>query len=159
MRDLDVTAIACTPSYFLYLIETARKEGISIRDDTKLKMGFFGAEPWSEELKKRIEDESGIKAIDIYGTSEMSGPLFTECSEQCGIHIWADKFLVEIINPETDEPVPDGEIGELVITTLNKEALPLIRYRVRDLTRKISEPCVCGRPIPGLHASAGVRMI
>jgi len=155
MRDLDVTAIACTPSYFLYLIETARKEGISIRDDTKLKMGFFGAEPWSEELKKRIEDESGIKAIDIYGTSEMSGPLFTECSEQCGIHIWADKFLVEIINPETDEPVPDGEIGELVITTLNKEALPLIRYRVRDLTQKLSEPCVCGRTHPRITRISG----
>ncbi|WP_292390983.1 phenylacetate--CoA ligase family protein [Methanosarcina sp. UBA5] len=155
MKDLGTTAIACTPSYFLYIIETARKLGISIENETKLKMGFFGAEPWSEELKKRIEDESGIKAYDIYGTSEMSGPLFTECSEQCGIHIWADKFLVEIINPETNEPVPDGEIGELVITTLNKEALPLIRYRVRDLTRKLSEPCVCGRTHPRITRISG----
>ncbi len=155
MKDLGTTAIACTPSYFLYIIETARKLGISIENETKLKMGFFGAEPWSEELKKRIEDESGIKAYDIYGTSEMSGPLFTECSEQCGIHIWADKFLVEIINPETDEPVPDGEIGELVITTLNKEALPLIRYRVRDLTQKLSEPCVCGRTHPRITRISG----
>ena len=128
MKDLGTTAIACTPSYFLYMIEIARKVGINIREDTKLKMGLFGAEPWSEELKKRIEDESGIKAYDIYGTSEMSGPLFTECSEQCGIHVWADKFLVEILNPDTGEPVPDGETGELVITTLTKEALPLIRY-------------------------------
>ncbi len=155
MRDLEVTAIACTPSYFLYMIETARKEGISIRYDTKLKRGFFGAEPWSEELKKRIENESGIKAYDIYGTSEMSGPLFTECSEQCGIHIWADKFLVEILDPNTGEPVPDGELGELVITTLAKEALPLIRYRVRDLTRKLSEPCVCGRTHPRITRISG----
>lgn len=155
MKDLGTTAIACTPSYFLYIIETARKMGISIRDDTKLKKGFFGAEPWSEELKKRIEDESGIKAYDIYGTSEMSGPLFTECSAQCGIHVWADKFLVEILDPKTSEPVPDGEIGELVITTLSKEALPLIRYRVRDLTRKFSEPCVCGRTHPRITRISG----
>ncbi len=107
------------------MIETARKEGINIRNDTKLRKGFFGAEPWSEELKRRIEEESGIKAYDIYGTSELSGPLFTECDEQCGIHIWADLFLVEILDPETGEPVPDGETGgELVITTLAKEANP-----------------------------------
>jgi len=155
MRDLGTTIIACTPSYFLYMIETAKKLGISVRNDTKLKMGFFGAEPWSEELKKRIEYESGIKAYDIYGTSEMSGPLFTECSEQCGIHIWADKFLVEILNPDTEEPVPDGETGELVITTLAKEALPLIRYRVKDLTRKLSEPCKCGRTHPRITRISG----
>jgi len=111
-------------------------------------MGFFGAEPWSEELKKRIEDESGIKAYDIYGTSEMSGPLFTECSEQCGIHMWSDKFLVEILSPDTEKSVPDGKIGELIITTLTKEALPLIRYRINDLTRKLSESCRCGRTHP-----------
>lgn len=155
MKDLGTTAIACTPSYFLFMIETARKMGISISNDTKLKMGFFGAEPWSAELKKRIEEESGIKAYDIYGTSELSGPLFTECSEQCGIHIWADKFLVEILNPETQEPVSDGEIGELVITTLTKEALPLIRYRVKDLTRKLSEPCNCGRTHPRITRISG----
>ena len=111
-------------------------------------MGFFGAEPWSEELKKRIEYESGIKAYDIYGTSEMSGPLFTECSKQCGIHIWSDKFLVEILSPDTEKSVPDGKIGELIITTLTKEALPLIRYRINDLTRKLSESCRCGRTHP-----------
>ncbi|MGB4162625.1 MAG: phenylacetate--CoA ligase [Methanosarcina flavescens] len=155
MRDLDVTAIACTPSYFLYMIETAKKLNISLRSDTKLKMGFFGAEPWSAELKRRIEAESGIKAYDIYGTSEMSGPLFTECSEQRGIHIWADKFLVEILNPETGQPVPDGESGELVITTLTKEAMPLIRYRVKDLTRKFSEPCPCGRTHPRIARISG----
>ncbi|MDD4498302.1 MAG: phenylacetate--CoA ligase, partial [Methanosarcinaceae archaeon] len=129
MKDLGTTAIACTPSYFSYMIEVARKEGLSIRDDTKIKIGFFGAEPWSQELKERIEKEAGIKAYDIYGTSELSGPLFTDCAEQCGIHIWADKYIMEILDPETGKPVPDGETGELVITTLTKEALPLIRYR------------------------------
>jgi phenylacetate-CoA ligase len=155
MKDLGTTAIACTPSYFLFMIETARKMGISIKDDTKVKMGFFGAEPWSAELKKRIEDESGVKAYDIYGTSELSGPLFIECSEQCGIHVWGDKFLVEILDPETEKTVPDGEIGELVITTLTKEALPLIRYRVKDLTRKFSEPCKCGRTHPRITRISG----
>jgi phenylacetate-CoA ligase len=137
------------------MIETARKEGISIRNDTKLKVGFFGAEPWSEELKRRIEDESGIKAYDIYGTSELSGPLFTECSEQCGIHIWGDLFLVEILDPETGEPMPDGETGELVITTLAKEANPLIRYKIKDLTKKLSEPCKCGRTHPRITRISG----
>jgi phenylacetate-CoA ligase len=137
------------------MIETARKMGISIKNDTKVKMGIFGAEPWSEELKKRIEEESGIKAYDIYGTSELSGPLFTECSEQCGIHVWGDKFIVEILDPDTQEPVPDGERGELVITTLTKEALPLIRYRVKDLTRKLSEPCKCGRTHPRITRISG----
>jgi phenylacetate-CoA ligase len=118
-------------------------------------MGFFGAEPWSEELKKRIEDESGIKAYDIYGTSEMSGPLFTECSKQCGIHIWSDKFLVEILSPDTEKSVPDGKIGELIITTLTKEALPLIRYRINDLTRKLSESCMCGRTHPRITRISG----
>ena len=155
MKDLGITAIACTPSYFLFMIETARKMGISIKDDTKVKIGFFGAEPWSLELKRRIEEDSGIKAYDIYGTSELSGPLFTECSEQCGIHVWGDKFLVEILDPETEKPVPDGEIGELVITTLAKEALPLIRYRVKDLTQKFSEPCSCGRTHPRITRISG----
>ncbi|WP_440956506.1 phenylacetate--CoA ligase family protein [Methanosarcina sp. Mfa9] len=155
MRDLGSTVIACTPSYFSYMIEAARKEGFSIRDDTGMKIGIFGAEPWSEELRVRIEKESGIKAYDIYGTSELSGPLFTECKDQCGIHIWADKFLVEILDPETGEPVPDGETGELVITTLTKEALPLIRYKVLDLTRKLSEPCKCGRTHPRITRITG----
>jgi len=155
MVDLGTTAIACTPSYFLYMIETARKECISIRNDTKLKVGFFGAEPWSEELKRRIEEESGIKAYDIYGTSELSGPLFTECSEQCGIHIWGDLFLGEILARETGEPMPDGETGELVITTLAKEANPLIRYKIKDLTKKLSEPCKCGRTHPRITRISG----
>ena len=118
----------------------------------------MGAVPWSEELKRRIEEESGIKAYDIYGTSELSGPLFTECDEQCGIHIWADLFLVEILDPETGEPVPDGETGELVITTLAKEANPLIRYRIKDLTRNCLSPVNAAGRTRGLHASADARM-
>ncbi|HII00691.1 TPA: phenylacetate--CoA ligase [Methanosarcinaceae archaeon] len=155
MKDLGSTVIACTPSYFAYMIEAAREQGVSIKDDTKMKAGVFGAEPWSPELRERIEKESGIKAYDIYGTSEMSGPLFTECREQRGIHIWADMYLVEILDPETGEPVPDGETGELVITTLAKEALPLIRYRVKDLTRKTEETCKCGRTHPRIMRITG----
>lgn len=155
MKDLGTTVIACTPSYFSYMIEAAQKEGFSIKDDTKIKIGIFGAEPWSQELKERIEKDAGIKAYDIYGTSELSGPLFTDCIEQCGIHIWADKYIVEILDPETGKPVPDGETGELVITTLTKEALPLIRYRIRDLTKKITEPCKCGRTHPRITRITG----
>ena len=127
MQDLGSTAIACTPSYFLYINEVAQKMGVSIRDDTKLKAGIFGAEPWSEETRRRIEDSTGIKAYDIFGTSEMSGPLFTECHLQNGIHIWADLFLIEVIDPKTGVRVEDGERGELVVTTLDKWAFPLIR--------------------------------
>ncbi|HUS76996.1 MAG TPA: phenylacetate--CoA ligase [Methanothrix sp.] len=155
MQDLDTTAIACTPSYFLHIMEVAEKMGISIEKDTKLKAGIFGAEPWSLETRKRIEDATGIKAYDIYGTSEISGPLFTECHVQKGIHIWADMFLTEVIDPKTDEPVQDGECGELVFTTLHKFALPLIRYRIGDLTIMNSEPCECGRTHPRIMRILG----
>lgn len=155
MQDLESTAIACTPSYFLHMIEVAERMGISIRDDTKLKTGVFGAEPWSDETRKRIEEATGIKAYDIYGTSEISGPLCTECHMQQGIHMWADMFLIEIIDPATGEQVEDGERGELVVTTLNKWALPLIRYRIGDLTVKDSEPCECGRTHPRIMRILG----
>ena len=112
MQDLGSTAIACTPSYFLHINEVTKKMGISIEDDTKLKCGIFGAEPWSEEMRRRIEEQTGIKAYDIFGTSEISGPLFTECTYQDGIHIWADQFLIEVIDTKTGEPLPDGERGE-----------------------------------------------
>ncbi len=148
MQDLGTTVLACTPSYMLFMNEAAKQAGISLKDDTKLRVGVLGAEPWSEEMRTRIEESSGIKAYDIFGTSELSGPLFTECTYQDGIHIWADQFLVEIIDPKTGEPVPDGERGELVITTLAKEALPLIRYKIGDLTVKTSEVCKCGRTHP-----------
>jgi len=155
MQDLGSTAIACTPSYFLYINEVAQKMGVSIRDDTKLKAGIFGAEPWSDETRKRIEEATGIKAYDIYGASEMSGPLFTECHLQNGIHIWADLFLIEAVDPKTGEQVDDGEQGELVVTTLDKWAFPLIRYRIGDLTIVNNEPCECGRTHPRIMRILG----
>ena len=155
MQDLGSTAIACTPSYFLYLNEVAQKMGVSIRDDTKLKAGLFGAEPWSDETRRRIEESTGIKAYDIYGTSEMSGPLCSECHLQNGIHIWADLFLIEAIDPKTGEQVAEGERGELVVTTLDKWAFPLIRYRIGDLTIVNNEPCACGRTHPRIMRILG----
>jgi phenylacetate-CoA ligase len=155
MQDLGSTAIACTPSYFLYINEVAQNMGISIRDDTKLKVGVFGAEPWSDETRKRIEEATGIKAYDIYGTSEMSGPLFTECHLQNGIHIWADLFLIEAVDPDTGEQVADGERGELVVTSLDKWAFPLIRFRIGDLTIIDNEPCECGRTHPRIMRILG----
>lgn len=155
MQDLGSTAIACTPSYFLYLNEVAQKMGVSIRDDTKLKAGLFGAEPWSDETRRRIEESTGIKAYDIYGTSEMSGPLCSECHLQNGIHIWADLFLIEAIDPKTGEQVAEGERGELVVTTLDKWAFPLIRYRIGDLTILNNEPCACGRTHPRIMRILG----
>ena len=155
MQDLGTTAIACTPSYFLHIMEVAEKNGISIRNDTRLKVGIFGAEPWSLETRKRIEDVTGINAYDIYGTSEISGPLFTECHVKKGIHVWGDMFLTEVIDPKTGEPVEDGEQGELVFTTLHKFALPLIRYRIGDLTIMNSEICECGRTHPRIMRILG----
>lgn len=148
MQDLGTTAIACTPSYFLHIMEVAEKMGVSIKNDTKLKAGIFGAEPWSLETRDRIEASTGIKAYDIYGTSEISGPLFTECHVKKGIHVWGDMFLTEVIDPKTGEHVADGERGELVFTTLHKFALPLIRYRIGDLSIMTNEPCECGRTHP-----------
>ncbi|MCJ7444131.1 MAG: phenylacetate--CoA ligase [Methanotrichaceae archaeon] len=155
MQDLSTTAIACTPSYFLHLVEIAEKMGISIRDDTKLKTEIFGAEPWSLETRKRIEDATGINAYDIYGTSEISGPLFTECFHKNGIHVWGDLFLTEVLDPKTSEPVEEGERGELVFTTLHKFALPLIRYRIGDLSILNNEPCECGRTHPRIMRILG----
>jgi phenylacetate-CoA ligase len=155
MQDLGSTAIACTPSYFLHLMEVAEKRGIDFQRDTRLRSGVFGAEPWSNETRKRIEDSAGIKAYDIYGTSEISGPLITECHKQNGIHFWADMFLIEVVDPKTGEQVEDGERGELVVTTINKWALPLIRYRIGDLTIKDSEPCECGRTHPRIMRIMG----
>lgn len=155
MKDLNTTAIACTPSYFLFMNEVANQSGISIKNDTKLRVGIFGAEPWTEEMRTRIQEATGIKAYDVYGTSELSGPLCTECYYQDGIHIWADQFLLEIIDPETDEQLPEGEQGELVITTLAKEALPLIRYRIGDITIINKEPCRCGRTHPRIMRILG----
>jgi phenylacetate-CoA ligase len=155
IQDLNSSVIACTPSYFLFMNEVAEKANVSIDKDTNLRVGIFGAEPWSEEMRARIEQATGIKAYDIYGTSELSGPLFTECQYQDGIHIWADQFLIEVIDPKTGEQLKEGERGELVITTLFKEALPLIRYRIGDITVINKEPCECGRTHPRIMRVLG----
>jgi phenylacetate-CoA ligase len=147
MRDFGSTVICCTPSYFLHLIETAQHQGIELRD-LPLRIGFFGAEPWTDEMRRRIESEAGITAFDIYGLSEVCGPgVANECRCQDGLHVFEDHFYPEIIDPETLTPLPDGEEGELVFTTLTKEAMPMIRYRTRDLSRIYTEPCACGRTI------------
>jgi phenylacetate-CoA ligase len=145
IKDLDVTVIACTPSYFLHIVDTARKIGYNWKE-TKLRVGIFGAEPWTEGMRQFIEDETGIVAYDIYGLTEISGPgVGGDCSCHAGIHIFEDHFYPEIIDPETLEPLPDGEEGELVFTTLDKTGLPMLRYRTRDMTRLLPEPCACGR--------------
>lgn len=148
MEDLRVTAIACTPSYLVHINDTAKKMGISIKNDTLLHTAILGAEPWSDQMRERIEEEMGIRAINIYGTSEISGPMFMECTEGDGMHIWGDIALIEIVDPDTGEPLPPGVKGELVFTMLQKEALPIIRYRTGDITMIIDEPCPCGRTHP-----------
>ncbi len=146
LRDFGATAITCTPSYALYLYEAAREERLNIHD-LNLKVGVFGAEPWTEATRADIEGKFGITATNIYGLSEIMGPgVAQECSlAQNGMHIFEDHFLPEIIDPVTGENLPPGSIGELVITTLTKEAIPLIRYRTRDLTSLDYTPCACGR--------------
>lgn len=147
MHDLGTTALACTPSYALYLAEALEKSGIP-RSEIKLKAGIFGAEPWTEEMRKEIEYRLGIKAYDIYGLTEISGPgVGFECEHQNGTHLSEDLFYPEIINPETGEVLPDGVEGELVFTTLSKEGMPLLRFRTRDLTHLTHETCACGRTL------------
>lgn len=144
--DFGTTCVHAIPSYASRIYEVMQQEGIDPRRDTKLKTFFIGAEPHSDEQRKRIEDLLGIKAYNSFGMSEMMGPgVAFECKEQNGMHIWEDYFIVEIVNPKTLEPVPDGEIGEMVLTTINREAMPLLRYRTRDLTRILPGECPCGR--------------
>jgi len=145
MQDFKTTALVCTPSYALMIADTMLDMGINV-SGLSLKFGLFGAEPWSEAMRTEINNKLNIRATDNYGLSEVMGPgVAGECLECNGLHINEDHFLVEIINPNTLEPVQPGEVGELVITTLTKEAFPVIRYRTRDLTRLITEPCACGR--------------
>jgi phenylacetate-CoA ligase len=155
MQDLRATAIACTPSYLLHIGEVAEKMGISIKKDTELRTGILGAEPWTEGMRNRMQDWLGIKAYDIYGTSELSGPMFTECTEQKGFHLWSDIALAEIIDPKTEEPLEPGEKGELTITILRKEALPMIRYRIGDITSMEDSTCPCGRTHPRINRITG----
>ncbi|URW79231.1 phenylacetate--CoA ligase family protein [Xiashengella succiniciproducens] len=155
MEDFGTTVLACTPSYAAYLAETIEESGIS-RDELKLRVGVFGAEPWTENMRREIEKRLRIKAIDIYGLSEVIGPgVSFECEHQCGLHINEDHFIPEIIDPDTLEVLPEGELGELVFTTITKEGLPLIRYRTRDLTRLNFDKCACGRTIVRMNKCTG----
>ena len=145
MRDLNATILCCTPSYAAYIGETLKEMGLS-KDDIKLKAGIFGAEPWTEEMRKEIENSLGIKAYDIYGLTETSGPgVAFECSEQKGMHINEDHFYAEIIDPKTGEVLPEGTKGELVFTSLDKKAFPLLRYRTKDICVLKRCKCGCGR--------------
>ncbi|MBI5068112.1 MAG: phenylacetate--CoA ligase [Deltaproteobacteria bacterium] len=145
MADFGVTVICSTPSYFLHLLERAKEAKL---DFGRLRVGIFGAEPWSDAMRLRIQQESGIRAHDIYGLSEIIGPgVGSECHRQDGLHLFEDHFLPEIVDPQTGQVLPDGTEGELVLTTLSKQAMPMIRYRTRDVTSLNPEPCACGRTI------------
>jgi phenylacetate-CoA ligase len=145
IQDFGVTVLCCTPSYFLYLLESAKETSVDL---SRLRIGVFGAEPWSEGMRERMQEESGIRAHDIYGLSEIIGPgVGVECEERRGLHVFEDHFYPEIIDPESGEVLPEGAEGELVLTTLSKRAMPMIRYRTRDITALVSERCACGRTL------------
>ena len=147
MQDFGVTAICCTPSYFLHIVERAGEMGVDLKK-LPIRAGIFGAEPWTDAIRTYVEKAAGIKAYDIYGLTEITGPgVASECSEQAGLHVFEDYFYPEIVDPQTLQPVADGTEGELVLTTLAKQAMPMIRYRTRDITSIIPEPCGCGRTI------------
>ncbi|MBR3030477.1 MAG: phenylacetate--CoA ligase [Bacteroidales bacterium] len=155
IRDLGITGIACTPSYALHLAETMEKMGIT-RDQIKLRVGAFGAEPWTENMRTEIQDRLGLKGFNIYGLSEIMGPSVSyECDEQNGSHINEDHFYPEIIDPETLQPLPAGQTGELVFTTLTKEGMPVLRYRTRDLCSLMPGECPCGRTNVRMSAIQG----
>jgi phenylacetate-CoA ligase len=155
MKDFGATVLASTPSYALYLGEVAAEMGIDIRE-LPLRAGVFGAEPWSDNMRKELESALGLTAIDIYGLSEVLGPgVSSECLEQHGLHVMEDHFIVEVLDPETLAPVPDGELGELVFTTITKEGIPVIRYRTRDISRIIPEDCPCGRTFRRMERVSG----
>ncbi len=155
MKDFGTTVLACTPSYALLMGETALEMGIDPHD-LPLKAGVFGAEPWSENMRLQIEELLGLKAIDIYGLSEVLGPgVASECSCQCGLHVNEDHFIIEIVDPATLRPVPDGEQGEVVFTTLTKEGIPVVRYRTRDISRIIPGRCACGRTFRRMERVTG----
>ena len=145
IRDLGATVLACTPSYALHLYEVGLENGIDFKK-LPLRVGIFGGEPWSKAMRQEMEENMGIDTHNIYGLSEIMGPgVAIDCSEHNGLHLWEDHFIAEIVDPATGEPVPEGELGELVLTNLTKEGSPLIRYRTRDLTRILPGKCPCGR--------------
>ena len=151
MKDFGVTVVCSTPSYFLHLADEAQKQGVDLHA-LPVRVGIFGAEPWTDGMRQRIQSLANIRAQDIYGLSEIIGPgVAMECTRQCGLHLFEDHFYPEIIDPETGAVLPDGATGELVLTTLSKEAMPMIRYRTRDLSRLVAEPCACGRTLRRLQ--------
>jgi len=155
LQDFGVTALACTPSYALLIAETALEMGVDVRD-LPLRIGVFGAEPWSENMRRQIEEAMGIRAIDIYGLSEVMGPgVASECIHQDGLHVFEDHFLIEILDRDTLQPVPDGEYGEVVFTTLTKQGIPVVRYRTRDISRIIPGTCACGRTFRRMERITG----
>lgn len=155
IRDLGTTAIACTPSYFIHLIDVAKKMGVDIEKDTKLRTAVLGAEPWTDDMRRYIKKESGVTAHNIFGTSEMSGPMFTDCEELNGMHISGDIVYTEIIDPKTGEQLEAGEKGELTVTILKKEAIPMVRYCVGDITSILKGVCPCGRTSPRIDRLSG----
>jgi phenylacetate-CoA ligase len=156
MQDFRTTFIHLTPSYALYLATFLEKHGVDLRRDLALRKAFVGAEPYTEETRGKIEEGLGLDVYNSYGLSEMNGPgVAFECGQKHGLHLWEDHFLIEIIDPQTGEPLPDGEAGELVMTTLCREAMPLLRYRTRDITSIITTPCPCGRTHRRLNRIAG----
>ncbi|MGD9972958.1 MAG: phenylacetate--CoA ligase family protein [Desulfatirhabdiaceae bacterium] len=156
MKDFGPTIMTSTPSYALHLAEVAQEMGVSFRD-LKFRYGIFGAEPWSEQMRHEIQDRLNLKAVDIYGLSEVMGPgVAVECHQaQNGLHIFEDNFIAEIIDPVTEKPLPYGESGELVFTSITKEAFPVIRYRTRDITTLTAEPCICGRTLVRMKKVSG----
>jgi phenylacetate-CoA ligase len=155
MEDFGSSVLCCTPSYALNIAEVMKEMNVEAKN-LELRVGVFGAEPWSEEMRREIESKLGIKAIDIYGLSEIVGPgVSCECEFQRGMHINEDHFIPEIIDPETLQPLPEGEVGELVFSTITKEGIPLIRYRTRDLTRLIYDKCECGRTLVRMEKCKG----
>ncbi len=147
LKDFGVTVVCCTPSYFVHIIERAHEMGVDLRA-LPLRIGLFGAEPWTEAMRRRIHAESNVRAHDVYGLSEIIGPgVGVECPSLAGLHVFEDHFYPEIVDPQTGAPKPDGEEGELVLTTLSKLAMPMIRYRTHDITAIVPEPCACGRTL------------
>lgn len=154
MQDLPITCLAGTPSYMFHIADVCDQKGIDIRKDTKVRMALAGGEPWSESMRRKLYDRTGIRAHNCYGASEFYGPMFVECEKQCGAHVWADLALIEILD-ENGEPVEDGESGEVVVTMLQKEAFPLIRYKIGDISTLTWEKCSCGRTHPRLGRITG----
>jgi phenylacetate-CoA ligase len=148
LEDFGASVLTCTPSYGLVIAEEARDQGVDVAARFRLRVGIFGAEPWTERIREQLESRLHLRALNIYGLTEIIGPgVAMECSQAAGMHIHEDVFLPEIVDPHTGAPLPHGEVGELVFTTLTKEGMPLIRYRTRDRTRLFAEPCACGRTL------------